>query len=169
MHIEIPKQDREAEVALISKNDSVYVFEVDGKRYELDILMVEKGAYSVLHEGRSFNVETIPTDHAKKYVVNTIYRSYEIELIDAARRYERSRLSGTHADAENQIIVPMPGKIVSVFVKPGQEVKEGETLVIVSAMKMESEYKSGKDAVVKSVNVKDGDTVDGGLVMIELQ
>ena len=71
-------------------------------------------------------------------------------------------------DAQNQITVPMPGKIVNVLVKPGDKVSNGDTLVIVSAMKMESEYKAEKDGVVKEVNVSDGDTVDGGQVMVVL-
>ena len=63
----------------------------------------------------------------------------------------------------------MPGKRVKVLVKSGDPVKEGDTLVIVSAMKMESEYKAGKDGVVSEVLVNDDDTVDGGQVMVVLE
>jgi biotin carboxyl carrier protein len=55
----------------------------------------------------------------------------------------------------------MPGKIVRIPVKVGQKVTADDTLIVVSAMKMESEYKAGRDAVIKKILVKEGDTVKG--------
>ncbi len=63
----------------------------------------------------------------------------------------------------------MPGKVVKVLVNKGDSVKEGETAIIISAMKMESEYKAPKDGVIKKVNVKDGDTIEGNQILIELE
>jgi biotin carboxyl carrier protein len=169
MQIEIPSVERQSQVELLEKKGSQYSISVDGKRYDLDIVMVENGAYSILHEGRSFNIETIQNDtNQKKYTVNTIFTSYDIELVDAATKYMRSRQGDDAAAAGNNIVVPMPGKIVSVLVKPGQKVAQGETLVIVSAMKMESEYKAHKESVIDKVLVKEGDTVDGGQIMVTL-
>lgn len=169
MQIEISKENIESQVELIEQDGNRYSFSVDGRKYDLDILMVENGAYSIIHKGKSYNIETIPGDDPKKYVVNTIFRTYEVELVDAASRYLRSRQGDDDASGDNQIIAPMPGKIVSVMVEPGQAVKQGDTLVIVSAMKMESEYKAGKDGIVQEVLVKNDDTVDGGQVMIIIE
>jgi len=169
MQIEINKDNRTAEVEILEKSGSIYKISVDGRIYDLDLLMVENGVWSVLNRGKSYVVETIPGDQPKKYFVNTLTNSFEIELVDSESRYIRSRNEGASADAENQISVPMPGKIVSVLVEEGDIVKNGDTLVIVSAMKMESEYKAGKDGVVKEVHVNEGDTVDGGQVMIVLE
>jgi biotin carboxyl carrier protein len=58
---------------------------------------------------------------------------------------------------------------MEVFVEEGDIVKAGQTLVIVSAMKMESEYKSGRDGQVKKIMVKPGETVDSDQVMIVLE
>jgi len=63
----------------------------------------------------------------------------------------------------------MPGKVVKVFVKEGDLVTEGETAVTISAMKMESEYKIPMDGTVKKVNIKDGDTIEGNQILIELE
>ena len=168
MQIEIPSVERESQVELLEKNGSKYTFTVDGRSYDLDILMVENGAYSIIYEGKSYNVETIRGDNPKNYTVNTIYTSYDVDLVDATTKYLRSRLGDDAAASGNNIVVPMPGKIVKVFVKAGQEVKQGETLIIVSAMKMESEYKAHKDGIVEDVLVKEEDTVDGGQVMVVL-
>lgn len=168
MQVEINIDNRSAEVEILKQEGSVYKVSVDGKIYELDLLMVEEGVWSVLHDGKSHIIETTPGDQPKKYFVNTNSYSYEVEMVDSESRYLRSRNEGSAVDAQNQISVPMPGKIVSVLVKVGDLVKNGDTLVIVSAMKMESEYKAGKDGIVKEVMVKDEDTVDGGQVMVVL-
>ena len=168
MQIEIPKENLESQVELLEQDGDRYSFSVDGRIYDLDVLMVENGAYSIIHEGKSYNIETIPGDNPKKYSVNTILTSFEVELVDAASLYARSRQGDEDASGDSQIAAPMPGKIVKVMVKPGQEVEQGETLVIVSAMKMESEYKAGKNGIVQEVLVKDDDTVDGGQIMIIL-
>ncbi len=169
MQIEIPKENREAQVKLVHQEGNKYTFTVDNRTYDLDLLMVERGVYSVLLNGKSFNIETISGDDPKKYVVNTIYTQYEIQIVDAAVKYFRARQGDDTGGIDDKIIVPMPGKIVSVFAQPGQEVTKGETLVIVSAMKMESEYKAGKDGLIKEVLVAEGDTVDGGQVMVTLE
>jgi len=168
MQIEIPSVERESQVELLENNGSKYSFTVDGRRYDLDIVMVEDGAYSIIYEGKSYNVETIRGEDPKKYTVNTIYTSYDVDIVDATTKYLRSRLGDDAADTGNNIVVPMPGKIVKVLVKVGQEVKQGETLIIVSAMKMESEYKAHKDGIIEDVLVKEEDTVDGGQVMVVL-
>ena len=168
MQLEIPEINREAEVTLIEQNGNSISIEVDGRNYELDVLKVNDGVYSILYKGKSFNVETIAESDPKKHIVNTIFSQYAVEVVDAATRYQRARQGGESADGDSRIVVPMPGKIVKVMAKAGQEVSTGDTLVIVSAMKMESEYKAGKDGVVKEVLVKDGDTVDGGQVMVVL-
>ncbi len=72
-------------------------------------------------------------------------------------------------DDDSTISSPMPGKVVRVLVKKGDSVKAGETVIIISAMKMESEYKVKKDRKIIEVLVNDGDTIDGNqpLIIIE--
>lgn len=62
-------------------------------------------------------------------------------------------------DLTKSIISPMPGAIVSVSVEPGQNVVDGQELCIVEAMKMQNIIKSERDGVIKSVNIKAGDSV----------
>ncbi len=72
-------------------------------------------------------------------------------------------------DDDNTISSPMPGKVVKILVKKGDKIKAGDTVVIISAMKMESEYKVKKDRLIIDVLVKEGDIIDGNqpLVIIE--
>ncbi|MPW38553.1 oxaloacetate decarboxylase subunit alpha [Thermococcus sp. 101 C5] len=69
---------------------------------------------------------------------------------------------------ENVVTAPMPGKVLRILVREGDEVKVGQGLLVLEAMKMENEIPSPKDGVVKKILVKEGDTVDTGQPLIEL-
>ncbi len=62
----------------------------------------------------------------------------------------------------------MPGKVVQIGIKPGDKVTQGQTLLILEAMKMENEIKTSVDGTVKAVHVKVGDALEQGVLMIEL-
>ncbi len=73
------------------------------------------------------------------------------------------------AKKANDIKAPMPGLILNVNVEEGQEVEEGETLLILEAMKMENAIGAPKNGTVKSINVKSNGTVEKGELMIEME
>ncbi len=168
MALEIKIGDRIAKVELISQNGNLVTVEVDGKIYDLDLLMVEAGVYSIIFNNISYNVELIEKQDHRHYNVNTLYSSWDVEVIDAETKYRQNR-NREDIEEVRKIFSPMPGKIVKVLVKEGDEVKAGETVIIVSAMKMESEYKVKKDRVVRRVLVKEGDTVDGNQTLIVVE
>ena len=72
------------------------------------------------------------------------------------------------ADTSKLIVSPMPGLVVSIAVEPGQEVKSGEGVVVVEAMKMQNIIRAETDGVVKSVGFKPGDPVAADEVLVEL-
>ena len=153
---------------MISRKGSEYKLKVDEKLYDVDIIMVERGVYSILLDGRSYNVELMATDGPKNYQVNTLFYAFDAEVVDAERKYQKSRRK---ADDLEEVVIssPMPGKVVRILVKPGDQVKAGDTVVIVSAMKMESEYKVKNDRLIKEIKVREGDTVSANqpLIIIE--
>lgn len=71
------------------------------------------------------------------------------------------------ATSANALSAPIAGTVVKVLVEAGAEVKSGETLLVLEAMKMETEVTAPKDGKVKSVDVAVGDAVKGGQVLIE--
>ena len=81
----------------------------------------------------------------------------------------KSREKKSDVEEENTILCPMPGKIIKIPVKVGDTVKSGQTAIIISAMKMESEYKVKKNGVIKEVLVKEGDTVEGNQALIVIE
>lgn len=169
MELELTVNERNAKVREIKREGNLITLAVDDDIYEVDLVKVGNGEYSVLYKGKSYNIEVIETNDPKHYAVNTFYFSYNIEVIDAETRYMRSREDAGDHHGGNIIRSPMPGKIVKIPVNVGDTVEKGQTVIIVSAMKMESEFKSGKDGVVAEIAVKEGDTIDGNQVMVVIE
>lgn len=124
--------------------------------------------YSVLHDNSSFNIELVENRGSKSYIVNTFFSSFEVDIIDAEAKYQLNRRR-EEGDDSNVIVSPMPGKVVKVLFNEGDEVKAGQTVVVVSAMKMDSEYKVKQDRIIKRILVKEGDTVSGEQPMVILE
>ncbi|TSA26469.1 MAG: biotin/lipoyl-binding protein [Bacteroidetes bacterium] len=166
--LEISLNDRIASVTLLEREGNRFRVRVDETEYDATIIMVERGAYLLLMDGKSYNIELIEEGGPKKYIINTYRYSYDAGIIDAETRYQKSRHSD-HGDDESAISSPMPGKVVRILVKPGDEVKAGDTVIVVAAMKMESEYKVKNDRLIKEIKVREGDTIDAHqpLVIIE--
>ena len=146
---------------------------IDGKSANVELIHKEKNrhrisVYSIIYKNKSYNVELIQGKTPKTYTINTLYNSYDIDILDAEAKYLNSRKQDDMED-DSAISSPMPGKVVKVLVKVGDKVKAGDTVIIISAMKMESEYKVKKDRLIKDVLVKEGDTIDGNqpLIIIE--
>jgi len=68
----------------------------------------------------------------------------------------------------SSIIAPLPGLILKIHVKPGDVVKAGQNLVVMEAMKMENDVQAPGNGTVKSILIKEGDSVNEGDVLIEL-
>ena len=169
MAYEINIESRTAEVEMLSKSGNRALILVDGNKYDIDIAMVEKGVYSIIYNGHSYNVELIEGDTSKKYVVNTFARTFHVTIVDAETKYQRSRQQGMDAEGANDLSSPMPGKVVKIPVAVGDSVAAGQTLIVVEAMKMQSEFKASGDKMVKEILVREGDTVDAHQIMMKLE
>ena len=166
MQLELKVNDRNAIVKEIRRKGNLVTLSVDNKIYEVDIDKVSGEEYSILSEGKSYNVEVIPTDDPKIYRVNTIYFAFDVSVNDAEARYLQKRKKKDADGTTDTIKSPMPGKVVKGLVQKGDHVEKGQTVVVLSAMKMESEYKAGCDGIVSKVAIKEGDTVDGNQLMV---
>jgi biotin carboxyl carrier protein len=165
---DIKINDRIAKVKIVKENDNLLEVMVDGKRYDIDIVPVEAG-YSVIYNNRSFNIEIIEGENNKNFLVNTLHQSFDVDIVDAEYRYQESRKKSKELEGSNIISSPMPGRIVRIPVQEGQVVEAGQTVIVVSAMKMESEYKSPKAGIVKQIHVKEGTVVNGHQPLVTIE
>lgn len=169
MKLDIATKNRVASIEILERNGHVFKLKLDDQIFIVDAVMVENGIYSILYNNKSYNVEVTETNKNKNYVVDTLYNSVEVEVIDAESRYQKSRKGSSSGDDANFISSPMPGKVVKILVNEGDQVKEGTTVIIISAMKMESEYKVKQDRLIKEIKVKEGDTIEANqpLIIVE--
>ncbi|HVE83188.1 MAG TPA: biotin/lipoyl-containing protein [Myxococcales bacterium] len=140
---------------------------VNGARHEVDAIPLSHGAVGLLVDGESFSVEFEERGEEVAVLVRN-----QVTVVDVAdERHLRLRAGAAQFKVEGRQVVcaPMPGKLVKVLVKVGDEVKEGQGLVVVEAMKMENELKSPKAGKVVELLVREGSAVenDARLVVVE--
>jgi hypothetical protein len=165
--MEIRVGNRIADIELISKDGNAVKISIDGKVLDVDVVMAENGVCSILMDGISYNAELIRAEGGKNYTVNTLFASLGVEILDAKAKL----LSARKKDGEKQtdrIISLMPGKVVRVMVAAGDRLSAGDTVLVIEAMKMQSNFKVSEDCVVREVLVKEGDLVNSDQVLVWL-
>ncbi len=149
---------------VVARLDGSYIVTLDGAEHVVDARKLEADFYSILYEGKSYEVSV--ESAGPKYVVRHGAHEQVVELADAARsgRDELRKCGGPEA-----IDSVMPGKVVRVLVAPGDEVRAGQGLVVLEAMKMENEIGAPRAGRVKSVDVIPGQTVETGARLVVLE
>ena len=138
---------------------------------QLDAVHTSQNSYHVLEDNSSFKATVVSSDFAKKtYNIQVNSNTYEVVIKDEVDVLIKEMGFTVGASKQlNNLISPMPGLIIDVQVTAGQEVKEGDTLVILSAMKMENSFVSHTDGVIKAVHVIKDDAVDKGQLLVEFE
>ncbi|KAB1068694.1 acetyl-CoA carboxylase biotin carboxyl carrier protein subunit [Tamlana haliotis] len=138
---------------------------------QLDLVKNSKGHYHVLQQNKSFKVEVLSGDlNSKHYQINVNGTNYDLQISnDLDCLIENMGLSNHVSQQVNTIIAPMPGLILEVQVKVGQDVQENTPLLILEAMKMENSIVSPRTGVIKSISVKKGEAVEKGHLLIEFE
>ncbi len=119
----------------------------------------EDGVYTVNHKGQDYVVEVKSGGEISSIQV--------AGQASAAPQAEAPQVAAPAVNAED-IPAPLAGNIWKVLVSPNQQINEGDTLVILEAMKMETEVKAARSGTVISVNVSEGDQVSAGQAIISL-
>jgi biotin carboxyl carrier protein len=169
MSYEVKVNNRSANVELLSREGNNVLIAVDGKEYKLDFEMVAKGRYSILHNNKAFNVELIPGDSIKQYIAHTSKSTFRVDIVDAEAKYLENRHKGQEDEGESTIVAPIPGRVVKILVNKDDIVEAGQTIIIISAMKMESEFKATKPGRIVDINVVEGQTVDARQVLVVIE
>ncbi len=125
---------------------------VDAFRHDYGTLslIVDTASYSAMLDWRGGTKVSVRLRHA----------SYPLEILDEKKLRLRRAAGRFTAEGRQVVTSPMPGKVVKVLVRVGDEVKQGQGLVVVEAMKMENELKSPKDGKVAEVLAAEGQTVE---------
>jgi pyruvate carboxylase subunit B len=92
-----------------------------------------------------------------------------VDAVDERTRAIREMTGAGEEEAQKVVVAPMPGLVIKVEVEVGQQVRAGQGVVIVEAMKMENELKAPADGVVARIEVEPGRTVEKGATLIVLE
>jgi len=130
----------------------------DDEVREAQVEVPEPGVYSILIEGRSY--DAFVTESPSGLAVSIDGYRFDVKVHDP-RAWSRKG-AGQGADGVQNITSPMPGKIVRVLAAAGDEVKPGQGIVVVEAMKMQNEMKANRAGKVLAIPAKEGATVSAG-------
>jgi len=152
----------------ITRINGVTTVTWNGEVLPVDILEVEPHCYSVILEGKSVDVSLDPVKHpdpeVHAYRTTLFDGSYEFQLQDPMKALLAA--AGGAAGAGGTLTSPMPGKVVKILVAEGDQVEEGQTLLILEAMKMQNEYKSPISGKLTKIFIQEGAAVETGAPMV---
>ena len=155
----------------LSVNNSNKFDATESDLNNLDAVSIGQNKFHILKDGKPFKAEIIATDFlSRKYTVKINNNTYEVSIaneLDAL--IESMGIERGKTKVINAIKAPMPGLILEISVKVGQEVKENDPLLILEAMKMENSFLSPRDGIIKSIAVEKGNAVDKGQLLIEFE
>ena len=140
---------------------------VDGALHDVDVRRTDLGLSLIFREsGRGADVAVV--ERAGGEMLLQLPRVSLTAAVDA-RRFRRKGGGAAAAAGEHRINAPMPGRVLRVLVKPGDDVAARQGLVVVEAMKMENEIRSPKAGRVKEVSVSDGQSVEAGRLLVVVE
>ncbi len=146
--------------------DGRYRVNVGDEEYVVDSSLISENCLSLLVNGKAITVYFAEAD-GKRYVS---IGGEQFCIQEAESEGMRASDHGSSVVDEAPVAAsPMPGKVVKIMVKKGDEVDKGQGLVIVEAMKMENEIKSPVKGTVDKVNFKAGDLVDAAQPIVEIK
>ncbi|MCS6838867.1 MAG: acetyl-CoA carboxylase biotin carboxyl carrier protein subunit [Bdellovibrionaceae bacterium] len=141
----------------------------DWTRYEIskEDFKRSESYFTLLFKGASYLVDVIGKD--TEYTVFTRNSARTVKIYNDEMLLHESLKRDGNLGQQKDIKAGMPGKIIQIFVKPGEIVKANRPLLIMEAMKMENEIRSTNEAKVKNILVKQGDSVETGQTLITFE
>ena len=154
----------------VTVNDFEFIIERE-KVNGLDLLRKPGHEYHLLFENRSVNAKVIEADQAgKKLKVEVNGDRFDVLIQDELEQMlDKMGFNSVSTRHAREIRAPMPGMVLEVSVSEGQEVNEGERVLILEAMKMENSIMISTNARIKKILVRAGEPVDKGQVLVELE
>jgi biotin carboxyl carrier protein len=172
LHAGSESSEHQMELAPASRNGvEPRRFVLDGKTIEALAESVAPGTYSILIDGQSFeaHVAKRPGDAEgleTPFAVTVGLRHYLVEVRDPRRRRQGAAAAG--AEGPQEIVAPMPGKIVKVLVAEDEEVARDQGLLVIEAMKMQNELRAPRAGRVQKIYVEEGRGVETGFRLLRL-
>lgn len=151
----------------LERGEKLWSCKVDGQTIEVDAALTARDVLSVLVGGKAYEIKRERSLQGELHMVIGSAR-YAVEVQDPRSLRTRRAVAGADAGPQ-KLKAPMPGKVVRIIVNEKDEVKAGQGLLVMEAMKMQNEMKSPKDGRVQKILTAEGSAVNAGdtLAIIE--
>jgi biotin carboxyl carrier protein len=136
---------------------------LDGAASDADAIEVAPGIFSILFNGESHEVRVAPNPDGSLTIQDGPHE-FKVEVADP-RSWRGRKHGAVEVEGRQQIVAPMPGKVIRLLVKPGDKVEAGQGILVVEAMKMQNEVKSPKTGTVEKLLAKEGHPVNAGDIL----
>jgi biotin carboxyl carrier protein len=150
-------------VVELEKNGARYKISLDGQPVDADVVLTAPNAVSVILNGAAFEFHISPSPEGA-YTLQTGSHEFHAEVRDP-RSWRARKQGALETEGRQQILAPMPGKVIRLLVRVGDEVAAGQGLIVVEAMKMQNEICSPKKGKVERLQAKEGQPVNAGDVL----
>ncbi|MBQ6187561.1 MAG: biotin/lipoyl-binding protein [Prevotella sp.] len=139
---------------------NTYKYIIEGEEYNVEIAEIKDNIANVVVNGEAYTVEMEPEKEPEKK---------KVVLGQPAPQAAEETPAATNVNTSAAVKAPLPGVITEIVVAVGDEVKEGDTLLVLEAMKMANNIEAEKSGKVTAILVKQGENVmeDAPLVVIE--
>jgi biotin carboxyl carrier protein len=154
---------KKTRVIELDRDPSGWHATLDGKPLAVDAVEIAPNTISILIDGQSFEISVTQSSGGKLELQTGAYE-FTAEVIDP-RAWSARRHGSVEAQGRQQILAPMPGKVVRLLVKEGDHIEAGQGLFVVEAMKMQNEIRSPKSGTIERVLAKEGQPVNAGEVL----
>ncbi|HUH74784.1 MAG TPA: biotin/lipoyl-containing protein [Chitinophagales bacterium] len=144
---------------------------LNGELADIDLANISSEKFHVLKNNESYNLQVLEADlEQKTFKIQVNEQVFNLNLEDALDQQLRDMgMSKTVSDKVDKVNAPMPGLVLKILVQPGQEVKKGDSLIILEAMKMENIIKCMGNGIVKNILIREKDAVEKSQVLIEME
>ena len=135
---------------------------------DLDIIEIKKGSFHIIKANISYNAEVLKANtEEKSFIIRVNGNKYTVQLKDKYDELlEKLGMNNTSAAKIKDIKAPLPGLVVDIRVKEGDQIKKGDALVVLQAMKMENILKCPADVTIKRIHVKKDDAIEKNQLII---
>ncbi len=138
---------------------------------DFDFVPNGKDTFHIVKDGKSYKANVIALDYERKaFELKVNGRVYRVALENEFDRIVNELgLEVASSSKLRDVKAPMPGLVLEISVEVGQEINQGDKLLILEAMKMENVIKSDGEGIVKAIHINKGIAVDKGQMLIEME
>jgi biotin carboxyl carrier protein len=147
----------------LERNADHWRIALDGQTLDADAVEIAPNTFSILLRGQSHEIRVTPSPNGT-LTLQTSLEEFTAEVLDP-RAWSGRRHSALEAEGRQQVVAPMPGKVVRLLVKAGDAVEAGQGLLVVEAMKMQNEIRSPKSGTVERLLAQEGQPVNAGEIL----